>query len=122
MYIKNIEIKRDERAAGRSGYTAGRLLRQSWDMVLNRSDLPLQLISWLGFTLALVSLAMIVFVLDRYFRGGIGVSGWTTLVILNLFFPGVILFSFGVVGQYLIRIVREVNYTPQYVIRETEGV
>lgn len=121
-HIKNIDVKRDARAVGRSGYNLPMLIRQSWDMVVNRSDLPLQLISVIGFTSSFVAVGMIIYYLVRYFVGGIGVSGWMTLVILNLFFPGMILFSFGVVGQYLRRIIREVNSTPQSVIREMEGV
>ena len=119
--IKNIDLRREERHAGRSGYTAGKLISQSWTMVVQQSDLPLQLISFLGFASAFGSVAMIAFYLARYFIGGVGVSGWTTLVLINLFFPGMILFSFGVIGQYLIRILKEVNSTPQYVIRETKG-
>jgi hypothetical protein len=55
-----------------------------------------------------------------YLTGAITVSGWTTLVLLILFFSGIIMFSIGIVGEYLLRIIQEVYRTPQYVIRDKE--
>ena len=118
----NVDLHHAPRHQGRSGYTLTKLLALSWDTVINRSDLPLKLVSFTGFASALASLGVLIFYLHRYLVGGIGVPGWITLVVLGSFFPGMILLSFGIVGQYLIRIMREVNDTPQYVVRETKGL
>ncbi len=120
--VRNIELRREARKQGHSGYGIGKIFSHIMDLLVNHSDLPLRLVSISGFASATISLLMILFYLHQYFTSGVGVSGWTTLVIINLFFPGLILLSFGVVGQYLIRIVREVNFTPQYVIRESKGI
>jgi hypothetical protein len=53
-------------------------------------------------------------------RGATTVPGWTTLVLLILLLSGLILFSLGIMGEYLIRILQEVRATPQYVIMEKE--
>jgi hypothetical protein len=50
----------------------------------------------------------------------ITVPGWMTLVLLVLFFSGSIMFSLGIIGEYLLRIVQEVRWRPQYLIRDKE--
>ncbi|MBW1860524.1 MAG: glycosyltransferase, partial [Deltaproteobacteria bacterium] len=42
------------------------------------------------------------------------------LVLLVLFFSGVIMFSLGIIGEYLLRITEEVYHIPQYVIRDKD--
>jgi dolichol-phosphate mannosyltransferase/undecaprenyl-phosphate 4-deoxy-4-formamido-L-arabinose transferase len=53
--------------------------------------------------------------------GGIGVPGWTTVVVLVCFFSGIILLSMGIFGEYMVRILREVRGAPRYVERERLG-
>ena len=43
--------------------------------------------------------------------------GFTTLVLLINFFGGMTLLSFGLLGEYIIRIISEVTRPPRYVIR-----
>ena len=50
--------------------------------------------------------------------GGIGVPGFATLVLLICFFGGMTLFSVGLIGEYLIRIIDEVTGAPRYVVRQ----
>ena len=42
------------------------------------------------------------------------------LILLMLFFFGILLFSFGVVGEYLVRILREVQGSSRSVVRKKE--
>jgi hypothetical protein len=46
------------------------------------------------------------------------VLGWTSLALLIIFFSGLILFSVGLIGEYLVRILMEVRRSPRYIIRE----
>ena len=43
--------------------------------------------------------------------------GWTSLIVAITFFSGTILFSLGFIGQYIFKIIEEVNKTPNYQIR-----
>ena len=60
--------------------------------------------------------------LIRYFFTDAGGPGWTTIMVLLNFYAGLILVSLGFIGEYLIRILMEVNGTPKYKIRKIEIV
>jgi hypothetical protein len=44
------------------------------------------------------------------------VEGWITIVILIIFFGGIILMSLGLIGEYVGRIFMSVNKKPQFTI------
>ena len=46
------------------------------------------------------------------------VPGWASLAVLITFFSGLILISFGILGEYLWRIYDEVKDRPRYLIKE----
>ncbi len=119
-HVINTPVIHDERKYGKSGYSLSRLTKDFISNVLNNSAIPLKLISSLGLCSAVVSFLLGFFYLCRYFFIGTTVAGWTTLVVINLFHFGLILLSVGIIGEYLIRILREGKGLPQYVIRDKE--
>lgn len=84
-------------------------IKLALDYLCSVSTLPLRLISFAGIGAALLSGGLLVFYLIKYFMGGITVPGWTTVVILISFFSGLILLSLGVIGEYLVRVLRELQ-------------
>ncbi|MFQ5963109.1 MAG: glycosyltransferase family 2 protein [Candidatus Scalinduaceae bacterium] len=116
--IANVTVEHCERKYGTSGYSLSRLIKTTFDNVLNFSTLPLKFVSGLGLVASLGSILLTVFYAVRYFQGAIKVPGWVTLVLLLTFFSGLNLFSIGLVGEYLIRIIREVNHSPLYVVKD----
>lgn len=116
--IGNIVVEHYERKHGTSGYSLARLIKRTLDNVLNFSTFPLKLVSGIGFLASMLSLCLTVFYMIRYFLGIIKVPGWITLVLVLTFFSGLILFSIGLVGEYLIRIIDEVNHSPRYIIKD----
>ena len=65
-----------------------------------------------------MSAVLAVYYLCKYLYVGVAMAGWTTIVLLILFFGGMQLLSLGIVGEYLIRILREVRSSPGFAIRE----
>lgn len=118
--IGNTPVEHQPRKAGRSGYTLSRLVTDALDSILSNSSLPLQIVCYMGFILATLSALGGIYVLIRYFSHGITVEGWTTQVLLQLFFSGVLLFSIGIVGEYLIRILKETQRSSRSVIRQKD--
>lgn len=116
----NVPVAHHPRQFGRSGYSLRRLVSDALDNILSNSALPLQIVSYLGFGSSLLSFVLSLVYLYKYFFVGISVPGWTTVVLLLLFFFGVLLFSLGVVGEYLIRILREVQGSPWSIVRKKE--
>jgi len=115
--IKNVPVRHEPRRRGRSGYTMRKLVRDTLSSIMNYSSLPLQVVSVIGFSAALLSVILGGVYLWLYFSRGIGVSGFTTIVLLILFTSGAVLFSFGLVGEYLRRIVAQQLMSSQYHVR-----
>lgn len=116
--IINVEVSHDKRKYGNSNYTTMKLLKTTLDNVLNFSSLPLQAVSAIGLFVSILSFCFSMFYLIRYFYADTGVPGWTSLMVLLNFYAGLILVSLGFIGEYLIRILMEINGTPKYKIRK----
>lgn len=119
--VMNVEVEHAERHAGQSNYTVRRQLRLALDNIVNVSTLPLRLVSVSGLLSCAISMLLALALVLRYLRGEITVPGWTTVVVLILFLSGLILLSLGVIGEYMIRILREVRGAPRHIERERLG-
>jgi glycosyltransferase involved in cell wall biosynthesis len=119
--VKNVVVQHNKRQFGNSGYGIGKSVKLFLNAVLNYSTLPLKIVSNIGIISSVAGFGLAIFYLIKYFIGNITVPGWTTIIVLLLFFFGLILFSLGIIGEYLIRIIREVNHTRQYVIKDKVG-
>lgn len=118
--IVNVTVNHDERKYGRSGYTFSRLIRDFFANIINNSSIPLQMVSFAGLMSSAFSFLLALFYLYRYFFVGIGIAGWTTLVLLTLFYFGLVLLSLGIIGEYLVRIIREIKRMPQFVVQDSK--
>ena len=104
--------------AGKSNYNISRLMKITLDNILNFSTLPLRITSIFGICASFLSLILGLFYFIKFIMGKILVPGWITLVLLMTFFFGIVLFSVGMIGEYLIRVINEVNHSPLYVEKE----
>lgn len=118
--IMNVTVHHDERRFGRSGYTFRHLTRDFFNNIINNSDLPLRFLGTFGFCCFIGSIAGSAYYIVQYFIHGISVPGWTTLLVLLLLFFGLTLFSVGLIGKYMIRIMKETQKMPLYVIRKKD--
>lgn len=116
--ISSIIVKHDERKYGKSGYAFVRLVKDFILNIINNSSLPLRLISYFGIMLSLISFIIALFYLGRYFLYGTSILGWTSLMVVLTTLSGFILFSLGIIGEYLIRILTETKKLPNYLERE----
>ena len=110
-------VKHNERLYGKSGYTFKRLINISLTNLYTNSVFPLIVVRNIGFFVSLGSVLGAIYYLIRYFYIGITIQGWTTLVLIIIFFSGLILFSLGIIGEYLMRIFLEAKKKPNYIIR-----
>ena len=63
------------------------------------------------------SFLVALFYLIKKFTIGVGVAGFTTLVVSIFFLAGIQLMTIGVIGEYIGRISDEVKHRPLYVAR-----
>ncbi len=118
-----VEYQRQERFAGETKYTLGKMMRLAWDAITGFSYFPLQLATYLGFAIAALSaLGIVVVVYLRAFTDAQALTGQATTLIMVLFLGGVQLISLGIIGEYLGRVYNEVKERPLYLVRLTRGV
>lgn len=116
--IQNVEVEHQPRKYGKSNYKLSKLISTTFDNVLNFSSLPLKSLGIIGVFSATLSVFIALFFFIKYLVVGTSVQGWTSLIILLNFYSGLILLSIGIIGEYLIRILKESNNSPRYCIRE----
>jgi dolichol-phosphate mannosyltransferase/undecaprenyl-phosphate 4-deoxy-4-formamido-L-arabinose transferase len=112
-----VRIGHSSRREGRSGYTFWKLIRLFSNLLINNSSLVLRLVGNLGVLFAGVSFLMAGVVVYRKLIHGVSVRGWASLLATQLLIGGLLLFSVGVVGEYLIRIIESSEGKPTYFIR-----
>ena len=112
-----IEVAHEERAAGESKYSLFKLVRLNFDLVTGFSLIPLQFMSFLGIALALASGALFVLLMIDRLLFGSQVQGVFTLFAITFCLLGVLLFSMGLLGEYIGRIYEQVRGRPRYVVQ-----
>jgi len=117
--IGNVWVQHDLRPQKKSGYSFAKLLKLTYNNIISYSSLPLKFVSQIGLFSSFVSMVLAVYFLIR--ARYVTVSGWISIVVLISFFSGLILFSLGIIGEYLIRILTSVHNYPQYLVSEMKG-
>ena len=112
---------RDARHSGETKYPLKKMFRLAWDAFTGFSRAPLMLATWLGFFSALVAVGLTIWALYTKWLGLDVVQGWTSLMIVILFFGGVQLLSIGILGEYIGRIFEQVKQRPLYLVRKRIG-
>lgn len=112
-----VAYERHSRHAGRPKYTFKKLVYLALDGLISFSHMPLRIITLLGFTVSLLSFLVALFYMIKKFTLGVGVPGFTTLVVSIFFLAGIQLMTIGVIGEYIGRISDEVKRRPLYVAR-----
>jgi len=99
-----ITVAHEERAAGESKYSLFKLIQLNFDLVTSFSSVPLQLISFTGIVVSIISFLFVVYLAYRRLFYGPEVEGVFTLFGITIFLMGLLLFSVGMLGEYIGRI------------------
>jgi len=104
------------RAAGRTKWSSAGLVRYSIRNLLAFSEMPLRAIAATGFFTLIFAGLLAAWQLYRFITGWT-LSGFTTVILLQLFLGGLLLTGVGIVAIYLAEMYAEVKQRPLYVIR-----
>src|SRR5262249_28532726 len=110
-----VSYVREGRAAGRTKYPVGRMIRLALDSVTNFSAAPLRLAPWLGGLSFLLTLLMLVYVVVAFALRDT-VQGWASVLACVLFLGGVQLLCLGLLGEYVGRLYAAAQGRPAYFI------
>ena len=110
-----VYYERAERFAGESKYPLKKMLSFAVEGITSLSTKPIKLITGLGIFIFLVSIAVFIYSLIRYFNNQT-VPGWTTTVLSVWFIGGLTMISLGVIGEYIGKIYLETKNRPRFII------
>lgn len=104
-----------ERSGGRSSWSVPKLFRLALGAITAFSSAPLHLITLAGVAFAAFAALLSVRTLYLWVTGE-AVSGFSTVILVLLIIGCLLMFGFGIVGEYLARIYDEVKMRPRYLI------
>jgi dolichol-phosphate mannosyltransferase len=107
-----------ERHSGKTKYSLFKMISLAFNAVTAFSTRPLKLIAYIGLTLFLFSLCFIPYVLISYFMDKT-ISGWTSLMMVVIFFGSLQLLILGIIGLYFSKMVIQSKQRPLYFVRDT---
>ena len=113
----NVYFDCNDRFAGESKYTNSKMFNFAIDGITSFSVQPLRIITLIGLVCLGISVFEMVYILVAYFQG-LTIQGWASLLFSVWFLGGLLLFSIGVVGEYIGKIYKEVKRRPRYIIEK----
>lgn len=93
-----VELRREERP---SSYNFPMLFNHFWRMIITSGTRPLRLITASGALSMIASLGIFLYITYLKLTTGIPIQGWASMVIVTVFFSGMIMISLGIVAEYL---------------------
>lgn len=109
-----------ERVAGTTSWNFWKLFSYSIDGIVNFSDAPLNIASFVGALSCVGSAIAMLVIIFRTIAYGDPTSGWPSLVCIFLFIGGIQLLCLGIIGKYIGKIFTETKKRPIYIVRETD--
>ena len=112
-----VYYERAERFAGESKYPLKKMLSFAGEGITSFSTKPMKMITWLGVTVFLVSIVMLIWSIVGFFLGTTE-PGWASLMVSIWAIGGLLLLSVGIVGEYIGKIYLETKHRPRFRVRE----
>ena len=113
-----VYTKLGSRIHGSSNYNFKKLLSLWTNGFTNFSVKPLRISFFLGVLISIISFILaIIFIIRKIINPEIFI-GWTSIIVVLLFFSGIQLVVMGFIGEYIGRVFLSLNKQPQYIIKE----
>jgi glycosyltransferase involved in cell wall biosynthesis len=105
-----------------SGYSFRRLLTHFWQLVLTSGTRPLRLIAVLGGGAIVLGVGISGWVLWGRLAHQVPVPGWTSMIVVVCLFSGMILFSLGIIAEYLgVAVSMAMGKPPYFIVSRPSG-
>lgn len=120
MGCGNIKVyyERLERKIGKSSWTFKKKFNLFLDSFVGFSYAPIRFMTIVGIVYAIASIVYAIHMFISGLQGKVDVKGYTTLVIILSFSAGVIMFSLGILGEYIWRTLDAARNRPNSIIEE----
>jgi len=116
--IGSLDLKHSPRKIGKSNYSLIKLIKLYVNISTNFSTLPIHIFSLLGITISLLSAIYgFLIIIERFINPEIP-SGYSSIIVSIFFFSGIQLIFLGLIGEYLGKVLKNVNQQAPYHIGE----
>ena len=118
---KEVLYDRDARIAGKTKWSYMKLIDLAIDGITSLSTSPLRLSTWVAIPTFMVLIIYTIYVIAKCIITNTFVQAFQAIILLILFFSGIQILLFGIVGEYLGRIFTETKNRPLYFVNEYNG-
>ncbi len=118
----NIGYEAPARRHGRSKYSFLKMFHLAWTAISSFSVIPLRLAVVAGVLVSLMSFGELIYVLYIRLFTSAAVPGWASALAVISFLFGVLFILLGIIGEYIGRIMVEVQRRPRYILAESLGM
>jgi len=117
-----VTVQHRQRTDGRSSYTFRTRLLMAAESIVSFSDLPLRIMAFLGFVVAMIGFFALLVILIQKLLLVDYQPGYASTISVIVFFGGLQMLVTGLASIYIGRVLNEVQGRPLYVVREKYGL
>ena len=118
---KAVMYDRDARVAGKTKWNYKKLVNLAIDGITSFTTSPLRISTYIAIPTFLALFVYFIYVIIKCIRLNIAIQAFQALILLVLFFSGVQILLFGIIGEYLGRIFNASKNRPLYLVNEYNG-
>ncbi len=118
---KEVLYDRDPRIAGKTKWNYKKLVDLAIDGITSFTTSPLRISTYLAIPTFLALVIYFIYVIIKCIRLSVAIQAFQAIILLVLFFSGIQIMLFGIIGEYLGRIFNETKNRPLYFVNEYNG-
>lgn len=115
---KKVYYDRLERKIGKSSWTFRKKINLFMDSFIGFSYIPIRFMTVVGFLFAFGALLYSIHMFIAGLQGMIDIKGYTTIIVILSFSSGLIMFSLGILGEYIWRTLDVARKRPISIVKE----
>ena len=118
---KEVLYDRDPRIAGKTKWNYKKLVDLAIDGITSFTTSPLRISTYLAIPTFLALFIYFIYVICKMILFTHKIDAYQAIILLLLFFSGIQILLFGIIGEYLGRIFNETKNRPLYLVNEYNG-
>ena len=118
---KAVMYDRDARVAGKTKWNYKKLVNLAIDGITSFTTSPLRISTYIAIPTFLALIIYFIYVIIKCIRLNVAIQAFQAIILLVLFFSGVQILLFGIIGEYLGRIFNASKNRPLYLVNEYNG-
>ena len=119
---KEVLFDRDPRIAGKTKWNYKKLVDLAIDGITSFTTSPLRISTYLAIPTFITLFIYFIYVIVKCIVQSVAIQAFQAIILLVLFFSGIQIMLFGIMGEYLGRIFNETKNRPLYFIKEYNGI